>query len=250
MRYTVLTYNFGGYEQVHEVKEKDPEAEYILVTDDVTAKSKTWQIVWAHTDDRLTPFEKCYDVRYHPFEYAQSDIVVRLDGSIGINKSLKPIIDEFERRDADRCLMIHPARNTMPDEYAAWVSMRNYPQEQANRCMNLMRKMGYDMGNEGLFQACFEVVRFNRTNQLINDTTYDLLRLAASDGTIGRINQTWLTFTINHLFSDQLRVMPVSQDIITNSDLMTWYLHNSHRKNLERPSIAPVMFGKPIETRK
>ena len=37
-------------------------------------------------------------------------------------------------------------------------------------------------------------------------------------------------------------------DIITNGDLMSWYLHNSHRKNLERPSIAPVMFGKPVET--
>ena len=34
MRYTVLTYIFNDYERVHEVKEKDPDADYVLVTDD------------------------------------------------------------------------------------------------------------------------------------------------------------------------------------------------------------------------
>ena len=33
-KYSVLTYVFDGYEIPHEIEEKDPEAEYILVTDD------------------------------------------------------------------------------------------------------------------------------------------------------------------------------------------------------------------------
>ena len=33
-RYSVLTYIFNGYEKVHEIIEKDEDAEYILVTDD------------------------------------------------------------------------------------------------------------------------------------------------------------------------------------------------------------------------
>ena len=244
MRYTVLTYNFGNYECIHEIREKDPDAEYILVTDDLNAKSETWTIVWAHLGDRLTVWEKCYDVRFHPFNYASTDIVIRLDGSIGINRSLKPVIDEFERRAADRCLMIHPARNTMPDEYAAWVRMRNYPQDQADYCMAMMKRMGYDMSRKGLFQSCFEVIRNNRTNLLVNDIIFDMLRLVARDGTIERLNQTWLTFIINHFFSDRLRVMPVSQNLITDGDLMQWYEHNSMKKNEERPSIEPVMFDR------
>ena len=129
-RYTVLTYNFGGCEPIREVRRKDPDAEYILVTDDVMAESKTWTIVWAHTDDRLNVWEKCYDVRFHPFEYAQSDIVVRLDASIEIRNRLTPIIDEFERGQYDRCLMIHPHRASIPYEYETWCSERGYPPHQ------------------------------------------------------------------------------------------------------------------------
>ena len=41
MRYTVLTYIFNGYEQVHEIKEKDPDADYVLVTDNQRLTSST-----------------------------------------------------------------------------------------------------------------------------------------------------------------------------------------------------------------
>jgi hypothetical protein len=140
--------------------------------------------------------------------------------------------------------MIHPARNTISDEYAAWVRMRGYPQDQADYCMAMIKRMGYDMSRKGLFQSCFEVIRNNRANLLVNDITFDMLRLVARDGAIERLNQTWLTFIINYFFSDRLRVMPVSQNLITDGDLMQWYEHNSMKKNEERPSIEPVMFDR------
>ena len=49
-KYSVLCYIFNGYEQVREVQEKDPNAEYILVTDDPKLKSKTWKVVY---DEKL-----------------------------------------------------------------------------------------------------------------------------------------------------------------------------------------------------
>ena len=246
-RYTVLTYNFGGCEPIREVRRKDPDAEYILVTDDVMAESKTWTIVWAHTDDRLNVWEKCYDVRFHPFEYAQTDIVVRLDASIEVRNRLTPIIDEFERGQYDRCLMIHPHRASIPYEYETWCRERGYPQDQAADMMHIMRRLGYDLHQYGLFQYCFEVVRFNRTNQLINDITYDLLRYAAPDERIQRINQTWFSMVVNHLFSDRLKVMPVSQNIITDGRMMQWYRHGTQEAIKQEPTIAPIMFGKKVE---
>ena len=45
-KYSVLCYIFNGYEQVREVQEKDPNAEYILVTDDPKLKSNTWKVVY------------------------------------------------------------------------------------------------------------------------------------------------------------------------------------------------------------
>ena len=245
MRYTVLTYIFGDYERVHEVKEKDPEADYVLVTDNPNLTSKTWRVVRDRLLDGKTVWEKCYEVRFHPFRYCSTEIVVRLDASIGINKSLKPFVDEFERGEYDRCLMIHPFRNTIPEEYQAWIAGRDYPEEQAKHCLLIMHRLGYSTDYKGLFQGCFEIVRRNCVNQLINDLTFDLQRYAARDGHIQRVSQTWLTFVVNYMFSRTARVMPVSERIL-HGDMMTWYIHNSDTPIGEKPMIPSWMFNKPV----
>lgn len=244
-KYTVLTYIFNSYEKVHEIREKDPDAEYVLVTDDPGLKSSTWDVRFAGGMEGMSAFDKCYEVRFHPFRYATTDTVVRVDGSVGINRSLRPIVDAFWDGDYDRCLMIHPSRRTMPEEYEEWVNTRNYPRAQADRCLAFMARMGYDLGTEGLFQGCFEIVKKTHVNSLINNITFDLLRYLGEEGKIERIDQTIWSFVINHLFAG-LKVLPVSQKIITDGHLMTWYLHKSKKKRPNIEPVAPVMFGKDI----
>ena len=115
MRYTVLTYIFNGYERVHEIGEKDPDAEYILVTDDANLKSDTWQVIHDPMP-RHSVFGKCYEWRFHPFRYAKTPVVIRVDGSIEIRKPLTAFVDQLERGDYDRCMMIHPHRDNFPKE--------------------------------------------------------------------------------------------------------------------------------------
>ena len=206
MRYTVLTYIFNGYERVHEVKEKDPDADYVLVTDNPHMTSETWRVIYDPMP-RYSAFAKCYTVRFHPFNYADTPIIVRIDGSIGINKSLKPIVDEFERGKFDRCLMIHPHRNTLPSEYDVWV---------------------------------------NRVNNEINDLTFGLLCLMGT-GSIERVDQTITSAVINRFFSG-LKVLPVSEDIITDGKLMQWYFHNSDKSIPQKTdNIEPILCGKPCK---
>ena len=244
MRYTVLTYIFNGYERVHEVKEKDPDADYVLVTDDPHLKSETWQVIYDPMP-RFSPFAKCYTVRFHPFRYADTPIIVRVDGSIGINKSLKPIVDEFERGKYDRCLMIHPHRNTLPSEYDVWVKTRGYPRSQADKCMVALKRMGYDLEQKGLYQGCFEVLKDNRVNNAINDLVFGLHCLMGT-GSIERIDQTITSAIINRFYSN-LKVLPVSEDIITDGNLMTWYFHNSDKAIPQKTDlIAPIFCGKPV----
>lgn len=247
-KYTVLTYIFNGYEMVHEIREKDPDAEYILVTDDPNLKSKTWDVVYDGGLATLSPFDKTFTVRYHPFDYAHTDTVVRIDGSIGINKPLRPLVDAFHAGGYDRCLMIHPRRDTIPGEYAAWVKLRHYPKEQADKCLAFFARMGYDLETRGIFQACFEIVKKNRVNAELNNITFSLLRYLGDEGKIDRLDQTVLTFVVNHLFEDRLSVMPVPESIITNRELMTWYAHNSNRTIGEcEKCVQPMLFGKPVE---
>ena len=245
MKYTVLTYIFGGYECVHEIGMKDPDADYILVTDDPSLRSRTWRVV-VEEQYGMNAMERCYDVRFHPFRYAETEYVIRLDSSIEIYQPLRVLVDKMVRGDYDRCLMIHPGRNTMQDEYEAWIFQRHYPREQAERCLNIMRELGYSFDYRGLFQGCFEIVRRNRVNDDINELTYRLLRYAAGDGRIERVDQTFLSFVINHLYSDRLKVLPVSQKIVADGAYMQWYLHNSHRANRQKPTIKPFMFDRPV----
>ena len=247
-RYTVLTYIFNGYENVHEIKEKDPKAEYILVTDDKKLKSRTWKVVHDESLEGLSPFDKCYEVRFHPFRYANSDIVVRIDGSVEVKKSFKPIIDKFEEGGYDRCLMIHPRRNTMKPEYDVWIEHRNYPKEQAEKCLAFMKGVGYDLKSKGLYQGCFEVLRRNHANDALNDLTFATLKYLGDEEKIERLDQTITSFWANHLFSDKLKVMPVSEYLVTSSPFMQWYVHKS-KSPLQTVGdvIPPMLFGKPCE---
>lgn len=246
MRYTVLTYIMGSGERLHEIRQKDPQADYVLITDDKRLMSRTWEVVYDHRLEGLSLFERLYAVRFNPFRYAKTDVVVRLDASIGINQSLQPIVDEFERGRYDRCLMIHPARNTMTEEYAEWVKCRKHPQKDADHCLKMMQQMGYDMEYRGLFQSCFEVVRRNQLNLDINAKTLDLLRQAATDGHVQRVNQTWLSMVINHYFSDRIKVLPVSDRIMKDGRMMTWYHHNHDVPLPEVEHIEPMMFNQPV----
>ena len=225
------------------MQEKDPNAEYILITDNPTLKSETWRVVLEPMDG-MTDFEKVCQVRYNLFRYAETELCVRIDGSIGINRPLGTIISKMQEGRYDRCLMLHPRRNTMPSEYAAWVRSRGYSQHQADRCMAAMRTACYSMDYRGLFQTCFEVVRRNEVNSSLNEQTLTLLQTLAEDGHIERVDQTIFSFVLNRYYSDQLKVLPVLESIITDRRLMTWYLHGSDRFNPSRQKINSYMFNR------
>lgn len=248
MRYTVLTYIFNGYERVHEVLEKDPDADYVLITDDPALRSETWRVVYDPMPGHSV-FAKCYEVRFHPFRYAGTPVVVRVDGSIELKKPLGRIVEQFERGKYDRCLMIHPHRSTLPAEYDVWVRCRNYPREYADKCMTLMRRMGYDFGYRGLYQGCFEVLRDNDVNRAVNDMTFGLLCALATKGKIERIDQTVTSFVLNRFFEGRIKVLPVPEDIITDGGMMQWYLHHSdHPISRKNDTIEPMLFNKPCKT--
>lgn len=245
-KYTVLTYIFNGYEFPHEIMEKDPDAEYLLITDDEKLKSETWEVIYDEKLKSRTVLDRCNYVRFHPFEYAHTDTVVRLDSSIGIKKSLAPIIEAFRAGDYDRCLLIHPTRNTFPDELAVWVRDRHYSQEVADRCLKMMKAWGYDFDEKGLFQGTFEIVRNTEVNRDINRMVYHLMKYTGGKD-IDRVDQHITTFVIHTQFTD-LKIMPVSENLITmGSPYMQWYLHHS-MVPIENPKkIQPMMFGKPCE---
>lgn len=224
-RYSVLTYIIGDYEFVHEVEEKDPEAEYILVTDNRKLKSDTWTIVYDDSLDGMSAFDKCYTIRFNCHKYCNTDICLRVDGSVRIMHSLKILIDKFEEGNYDFCLMIHPVRYNLADEYDAWVKGREYPREQADRCLQSFKDRGYDLNYRGQFQGCFSISRKGELTDRINGETLAYLKELGHDGVIERVDQMPWSVILNMKYSD-LKILPVSEQIF-RSYYMQWYRHHT-----------------------
>ena len=106
MRYTVISFNFKNYDLVREPRNPDPEADYVFVTDKVPEGDSRWRFVVDKDLPTHDPIYASYFVRYHPFRYAKTDIVVVVDASVKINDSLAPIVDEFVEYGADYMPML------------------------------------------------------------------------------------------------------------------------------------------------
>ena len=246
-KYTVLTYIFNDYEIVHEIGEKDPEAEYLLITDDKNLQSLTWTVVYDESLTKMSAFGRNYFVRLHPFRYAHTDVVVRMDGSIGLRKPLTALVQAFNDGKYDRCLMIHPDRNTFVEEVDVWCKTRDYSLKVAARFLNMAEQMGYKLKYKGLYQGCFEIVRKGEINRDINNLTYGLMQYTGGDD-IDRLDQHVTSLVINHFFSSKLKAMTVSEALVTDGKLMQWYYHKSDNPiQMKHDTIQPVLFNKPCQ---
>ena len=252
MKYSVLTYIMGDGECVHEIKEKDPEAEYIMVTDNPNLTSSTWDVVY---DESLsgTVFNRVFEVRYNPFKYVPNDIVIKIDGSMEVCSSLQPIVDKFAKDNYEMSLLFHPTRSVLYDEYVAWANNRQYPIEQANKVLNFLARFeGYDVQHyKGLVQLNYSIQKNDKVNNDINRMTYAFLKYLAPtatniDNDIDRLDQTIFSFVLNKYFN-QVPVM-FFDERLCHSKFFLWYPHNSYTPfafgGVETLS-KPFAFNKP-----
>lgn len=250
MDYSVLTYNIGGYEIIHEIKEKSDRAEYIYVTDDRSITSSTWTVVYVDNPHPEDNFDLCYQIRFNPFDYVHTDTVMRIDGSMGINRNLDEIVDFFNDCNFDMAVCIHPTRANLYDEYLAWVNQRNYPVKQAEKALNFIQYMeGYDVKKDtGLYQYNFMIQRKNHKNLCLNALTLSFLKyLAAEDKEIERVDQTIGSFVINKYFSD-MNILPVGQDLF-DGKFFTWYAHGSNTPLVMGGNYRPpILLGNEVTT--
>ncbi len=229
--YTVITYNFGNYEIMHNINEDVYEAtkdrvEYLYITDNKELTSNTWTMVYVepYEGDVFVP---CYKVRFNVFDYAHSDIVIRIDGSMEIIKDLQPLVDRFNEGNYDLGVIVHPTRQTQYEEYCAWVSQRGMKTESAEKVLNFMYANNYDVMNyKGLYQFNFMIHRKNQANLNFMKETYDVLKLLAIDGEeIHRCDQTVGSFVLNTHYQN-MKVLPFGHYICFDH-YFNWCVHGT-----------------------
>lgn len=116
-KYTILCYNINSYELVHEVIEKDPDCEYLMVTDDKQLSSTTWKVIYDPDLEGMSTFDKCYAIRFNLFKYATTDMCIYIDANVHVKKPLRTLVDMMQAGNYDMCMMPHPLNSTFMPEY-------------------------------------------------------------------------------------------------------------------------------------
>ena len=249
-KYTILAYNFNGYEIMREPREVDPECDYVYVTDNASLANYTsvWRVVVDEDLYGLTPFDKCYRVRFNLFKYVKTPVCIYLDASLQINKSLRKLYDDFMSSGKDIGLKIHPSRDTVIDEYNAWLTIRDYDPYQMNKCLYFMNIAGYDTSFNGLYQLTMRLCRNTELNRKLDTFVYDTLVKLGTWGTIERLDQTVYSFIVNRYFKD-LGIFPISSQAL-QSDYLTWCSHgatNAYKYNTDNDKSLVYVKGELVE---
>ena len=227
-KYSVLCYIFNGYEQVREVQEKDPNAEYILVTDDPKLKSKTWKVVYDAKLAKMSVYRRCCNVRYNPFKYISTNLCIYIDGSIQIKKSLHKLVDDFCKSQKDLAICGHPFFCNILQEYTCWVHDKRgrYSADLANRNLKLLASYGYDFSFKSHVQTGFKVFRNIKYIRDLDRLTYSMLEMLGSDEEIERLDQCIYNFVLNKFFRN-MNLMVLSPQVY-NSQFMQIYEHGTN----------------------
>jgi len=228
-KYSILMYNFNNYEIMREPEEIDPECEYIYVTDnpDFAKQTKVWNIIIDKDLEGLSPFDKCYRVRFNLFKYVTTPVCIYVDGSIQIHKSLRKLYDDFMASGADLGLNIHPERNTVVSEYPFWLNYRKYPKIQYEKHLAMFKAAEYDLTYKGLYQGTMRICKNTPLNKQIDDFVFETLVKLGTDGVIERLDQTIYSFILNKFFTDEVKIFPFSQQVF-QSAYMTWKIHRTN----------------------
>lgn len=234
-KYSILCYIINGYECVHEVKEKDPDCEYVLVTDDPNLKSSTWKVIYDESLLGMSVFDRCYAIRFNLFKYVTSDICIYIDANIEVKRPLAKLVKLMDDGGYDMCLMPHPLRSLFAPEYNAWLAGRNYPLAQAEKFFKMLADSHYDLTYRGLFQGCFKIVRRGKLNSDFEALSMAFLKYLGTETAIERLDQTVYTYVLNVWFN-QIKVLPVSEQILRSS-YMQWYWHNGNPNRQSSPNM-------------
>lgn len=249
MKYTIMTYITGDYELLREIETKSPNARYVAVTDNPNLKSDTWEVVY---DPELkgTPMANFLNIRWHPWKYTDTDIVVKVDGSVKPLAPIDDLIDKFEKDNCIQAFVVHPTRLNLLEEYDAWVRIRQYPFSQVQKCLKYLYSFeGYDYSqHRGMVEMTLHIQRRCKTTQAYNDMVWGLLEyLAPADCEVDRLDQTLASFVLQKYFAP-VNIMYLREDWLY-SKYFQWYAHGSDTPLIGmdvQNFVQPMMFDQPV----
>ena len=221
--YTVLCFNFGGYDKVRQPKKIDPKARYVFVTDR-PIQAGHWNVCVDNLLANTSPIYASYYVRWHPFRYASTDIVIVIDASVQLNDSLRDIYDTFVEENADFMPMCSRF-NTDSDKLDFWhTKTRRLDDFDATRLQQFIdRRCPPDM--RGSLGMSIAVYRNTRTVRMYQRHVWRYLQILGYKGVPNRLDEI-VAHRVLAQYYDRMKLVPVSVQTI-QSTYMTYCNHGN-----------------------
>lgn len=226
MKYCIVTYLFNNYDNLKEPLEIDPECDYICFTDDRELTSNTYRMIYLEdfNTDALTGVQKMLLIKYQLHKYIPNvekyDYIVRLDGSIKLCKSLRPIILYLEKYKYDMSVALHFERTNFIEEYNTWMAIRHLDKKYYD--IFLRATSDYDYTMSGLIETTFQIYR--NCKEVYNFLEDLHARLTFYNNNQDNNDQCWFTYVLyKHL--NELRVNYHPSTLYRFSDYMKYCGH-------------------------
>lgn len=201
-KYTVLTQIFNNYEFVREVKELDPDAEYLLVTDDPTLTSTTWKVIYDEHFAKLPKNEKLYYVKYHNFEFANTDTCIYVDGSIQIDKSLRKLYDDFIASNSFMAAIMHPCIYTFDREVLTWIKNKRYTYDDGKKFFQFLSNTRYDINYKSYFQTSCTIRTKSYDQKIFDSLVYNFILMNSTAEKWFTIDQLYFAYVLNTWYNE------------------------------------------------
>lgn len=183
-KYAIITAIFNNYEMVREVENPRDDVEYVLVTDDPTITSTTWNVklIDAFFDD-MSGYAKAAYVKYHPFEFIESDVFIWVDGSIQIKEDFTDeIMMPFINSDYEILELANTITNKGKDEAKRWLDneFHGFNKHQYDEIIKLFPNE--EWVDEFQVQTTIYGGKNTRLLNKVNCRTWDLMRRNPGEG--------------------------------------------------------------------
>lgn len=245
-KYSILTCVFGGYEQLSEIVNPNPEVEYVCCTDDPNLRSDTWKIVVCDNNMmNMSPKTTRWKYpKFHPYEFVSSDVCLYIDGSVKVLDDVSDVlIKPFLDGGYEYMGMLHPWRSNLYDEVDAWHTQRGVSFENTEYIKGFMSSNGYD--RLGLFQDNIILSRNTKMANQINNRIFELCHMWSFDNTLYRDDQVAFSYIINTLYYQSPKIMLCSPQIM-DSDYLSWVPRGTKFNLTENDLLPKKVFGKEI----
>ena len=233
-KYCVVTCIFNNYEPIREPLKTDLNCDYFLFTDNKDLKSDNWKVIYLKDfdTDKLTGVQKTYKFKYSIYKYIPNlldyDYIIRIDGSILLKESLRPIIDQMRNFDYDLSIGVHPFRNNRFDEYNIWINLRNLDERYETQYAYFVEDIMHNVEYTGLCENTVQIYKCCRDVYTFIDACYNYINYYTKFADAN--DQCYFT-DILYLFINNLRVNWHSNKLYIHAHYMDCYNHNDELRN-------------------